>query len=98
MMQSNWRSKAICTGDTKASSWLSYDIKEVEYAKEGCSRCTVRKECLITALKNNSFVGVIAGISEYDYLVHTWQEATRENESNWRTDDSILSGLLQKAL
>ena len=49
-------------------------------------------------IKNNSFIGVIAGISEYDYLVHTWQEATRENESNWRTDDSILSGLLQKAL
>ena len=98
MMQSNWRSKAICTGDKNSSNWLSYDIKNVEYAKEGCSRCTVRKECLITAIKNNSFIGVIAGISEYDYLVHTWQEAPRENESNWRTDDSILSGLLQKAL
>lgn len=98
MMQSNWRSKAICTGDSKSSSWLSYDMKDIEYAKEGCSRCLVRKECLITALKNNSFIGVIAGISEYDYLVHTWREATRENENNWRTDDSILSGLLQKVL
>jgi hypothetical protein len=98
MMQSNWRAKAVCTGDPKSSSWLSYDIKDVEYAKEGCSRCPVKKECLVTAIKNNSFIGVIAGISEYDYLLHTWQEATRENESNWRTDDSILSGLLQKAL
>lgn len=97
MMQSNWRKKAICSGDKKSSSWLSYDYKDVEYAKEGCSRCSVRKECLITALNNDSFIGVIAGISEYDYLISTWQEAARENESNWRADDSILSGLLQRA-
>lgn len=96
-MQNNWRKNAICSGNKKSGSWLSYDMSDVEYAKKGCSTCTVRKECLLTALNNDSFIGVIAGISEYDYLVHTWQEATRENENNWRTDDSILSGLLQKA-
>lgn len=96
-LQSNWRDEAVCAGDKFANKWLSYDLDDIEYAKNGCAKCTVRKECLITALENNYLTGVVAGISEYDYLSTIWKRANSENESNWRTDDSTLSRLLQKA-
>lgn len=96
-IQSNWKSKAVCSSDKYHNKWLSYNIDDVEYAKDGCSRCTVRKECLITALQNDTFVGVIAGISEFDYLMHIWHEAVSEDESNWSRDDRVLSKLLQEA-
>lgn len=95
--QSNWRDKAVCANDKFANKWLSYDLNDVEYAKEGCAKCTVRKECLIMALENDYLTGVVAGISEYDYLTTIWRRADSENESNWRTDNSTLSRLLQKA-
>jgi hypothetical protein len=93
---SNWRAEAVCADDPYAERWVSYKYDDVQYAKNGCARCEVRKECLVSALSNDGIVGVVAGISEFEYLMHTWHEATRENESNWRTDDSTLSGLLQK--
>jgi hypothetical protein len=94
----NWKDRAICANDKFANRWLSYDINDIEYAKEGCARCTVRKECLMTILeKDYYFTGVVAGISEYDYLSAIWERAKEEDESNWRTDDSTLSRLLQKA-
>lgn len=95
-LQSNWRKKAICVSDPYGNKWVSYNLEDVEYAKNGCAKCQVRKECLFSALNNDAFIGVIAGISEFEYLMHIWHEATREDESNWRTDDSTLSGLLQK--
>jgi hypothetical protein len=95
-IRSDWKSYAVCASDKHHYKWLSYKESDVEYAKEGCSRCEVKKECLATALVNNSFVGVIAGMSEYDLLMNTWQEAG-ENESNWRTDDRTFQKLLQEA-
>lgn len=88
---------AVCSGNHHSSKWLSYDINDIEYAKDGCSKCSVRVPCLASAISNDSFVGVVAGISEYDYLELLWKRAESENESNWRTDDSALSELLQKA-
>ena len=94
--QSNWKKYAICASDKHSAKWISYKESDVEYAKEGCSRCTVKKLCLATALANNSFVGTIAGMSEYDYLVRTWQIVWDVNESNWGTDDTALQRLLQE--
>lgn len=94
---SNWKDKAVCANDKYPNKWLSYDFSDVGYAKNGCAKCTVRKQCLANALQNDSFVGVIAGMSEYDYLNSIWKRASEENESNWRTDDTTLSRLLQKA-
>ncbi len=97
-IQSSWRDEAVCANDKFPNKWLSYDLNDIEYAKDGCAKCAVRKECLITALdKDYYFTGVVAGISEYDYLTTIWERAKSENESNWRTDDSALSRLLQKA-
>lgn len=94
---SSWRQKAVCASDPHAEKWVSYIYDDVQYAKNGCARCDVRKECLASALMNEDIVGVMAGISEFEYLMYTWHEALEENESNWRTDDSTLSRLLQKA-
>lgn len=93
----NWRDLAVCAEDKNSSRWLSYDIEDVQYAKEGCAKCTVRRECLATALQNDCFVGVVAGISEYEYLNIIWNEVAKEDESNWRRDNTALSELLQKA-
>lgn len=96
ILQSDWRSKAVCVSDPHGNKWVSYNLDDIEYAKRGCANCQVKKECLLSTLSNNAFIGVIAGISEFEYLMHIWHEAVREDESNWRTDDSTLSRLLQK--
>lgn len=94
--KSNWRNDAICAFDKHHYRWLSYKISDVEYAKEGCSRCKVKTQCLLSALKNDAFVGVIAGMSEYDFLLKTWQAITEENESNWTGDSGLFQRLLQE--
>lgn len=93
---SNWRDKAVCSDSRYPERWLSYKMSDIKYAKQGCLKCSVRSECLLNAIQNDFFVGVVAGISEFDYLMYTWQETTREDESNWRTDDRVLSELLQR--
>lgn len=95
-LQSNWRDQAICFHDKNAHKWTSYNYDDVQYAKDGCSICPVRKQCLVTAMTSNSFVGVIAGISEFDFLMYTWEEVNDINESNWGTGDTAFSRLLQK--
>ena len=95
--QSNWKDRAVCSKDKFPNKWVSYDLDDIAYAKDGCSRCTVRKECLAMSLQNDYFIGVVAGISEYDYLTTIWKRAKKENESNWRTNDSAFPKLLQKA-
>jgi len=94
---SNWRSRAICANDQHPDKWISLKNEDIEYAKSGCEKCNVKKECLFSAIENDSFIGVVAGISEFEYLMYTWEEVTDINESNWRRDDTTLSRLLQKA-
>lgn len=94
--QSNWKQNAVCASDKFSHKWISYKESDVEYAKDGCSRCNVKKICLVTALANDAFVGTIAGMSEYDYLMRTWQSVGDVNESNWGTDDTALQRLLQE--
>lgn len=94
--QSDWKELAVCAQDSDPSAWLSYDYQDVQYAKEGCSRCEVRTECFTTAWHLPLYVGVNAGISEYDYLILTWKEAKKKNESNWsRTNRSFQKILRQ---
>jgi hypothetical protein len=94
--RSDWKELAVCANDPDPSSWLSYDYQDVLYAKEGCSRCKVKSECFTVAWSNPLYVGVNAGISEYDYLILTWKEAKKANESNWsRTNKSFQTILRQ---
>jgi hypothetical protein len=93
---SDWLEKALCANDEHPFAWLSYDIEDIEYAKHGCSLCKVRKECFLSAWQNEPYVGVNAGISEYDFLVLTWKEAKKAHGSNWSRTNKILQGIMQQ--
>jgi hypothetical protein len=95
-VQSDWRSQAVCANDSNPIAWLSYDILDVEYAKRGCAVCNVRLECFLSAWENDLYVGVNAGISEFDYLNLTWKEAEKVNGSNWSRSSKTLQRILQK--
>lgn len=94
--QSDWLNEAVCANDERPTAWLSYDINDVQYAKLGCSKCTVRKQCILNAFRNDPYVGVNAGISEYDFLMLTWKEATKVNGSNWSRTDKVLQGIVRQ--
>jgi hypothetical protein len=93
---SDWQKQAYCANDSNASAWLSYSKKEVEYAKEGCSRCSVRLPCILNALQASEYVGVNAGISEYDFLLRIWREASDEKPSNWSRSDKLLQRIVRE--
>ena len=91
-----WQESAICIKDKNSKYWLSYNIKHIEYAKEGCKACTVRPSCLANALSQEFFTGVNAGISEWDFLNKTWKEVKSVRKSNWSRSDATLRKLLQE--
>jgi len=90
-------SLALCQGDDKSHSWFSYDIDDIEYAKGVCSQCEVKLQCFANALEND-FMGVNAGISEFEFMMETWKEAKTENESNWTRSSQVLQRILRKTL
>lgn len=92
----NWREIAVCSDDKNPQYWLSYDINHIRYAKEGCKRCPVKMECFSSAIANEMYTGVNAGISEWDYLNKTWQKAKKLDESNWRRTAAAFRKLLQE--
>jgi len=98
MVESNsWTYSAVCRRDDFPSRWLSSDIDDINYAKDGCRKCTVRPECLISAIsKENGFIGVNAGMSEIEFLMTTWKEVDNESESNWEISDTVIRNLLQR--
>lgn len=92
----NWRLEAVCMRDANPNYWLSYKYSDIQYAKDGCARCNVKRECFFTALENEEFVGVNAGISEYDFLMATWKKATKSNGTTRNRSDNAIKKLLQK--
>lgn len=95
-MKSNWRDFTLCSDDKYSEKWFSYNIDDINYAKSVCKKCTVRLECISSAL-SEVFYGVNAGISEYDYKLITWKEAGKKNDSNWSRNDRTLQEVLRKA-
>ena len=95
-MKINWRDFALCSDDKYSEKWFSYNIDDINYAKSVCKKCTVRLECISSAL-SEVFYGVNAGISEYDYKLITWKEAGKKNDSNWSRNDRTLQEVLRKA-
>lgn len=91
----NWRLDAVCLHDKHSEYWLSCKYSEVVYAKEGCARCPVKKECFLSALQNEEFVGINAGVSEYDFLMSTWKKATGKNGTTRDKSDRAIKKLLQ---
>jgi WhiB family redox-sensing transcriptional regulator len=93
----NWRTKALCAKDRNSIYWFSYKHEDVQYAKNICQSCEVRKECLINAWGEDVIYGVNGGYSEFDILLATWKKAKKENDSNWNRTDRTLQKLLRKA-
>jgi|LakMenE01Jun11ns_1017448.scaffolds.fasta_scaffold8574273_2 hypothetical protein len=90
-------SRALCQGDEKSSAWFSYQIEDINYAKSVCAECEVKLPCFFNALENE-FMGVNAGISEFEFMMKTWKEAKTKNESNWTRSDKVLQRILREAL
>jgi hypothetical protein len=95
-LKSNWESFALCKKDDIPSRWLSSNIDDINYAKNICRKCTVRFECLTSALTSEQFVGVNAGLSEYDFLNKTWMEARSVEENNWPRTDKVIRTLFRE--
>jgi hypothetical protein len=93
----SWRDLALCAIDANGEYWFSYKYSDVQYAKNVCKSCTVRKECLLNMWESNPAYGVNGGFSEYDILLETWKKAKKENDNNWSRTDRLLQKLLRKA-
>lgn len=79
----NWTDRAICRNDDHPEYWVSYNLQKIEYAKAGCIKCPVQKECISTAGIEDEVFGVIAGLSEFDRRMHLWKKVTDINGNNW---------------
>jgi hypothetical protein len=64
-----WRDQAVCYNDVNSSYWVSYNLDKVRYAKAGCARCQVVKQCLSSVSDESTIVGVLGGLSEFDRLI-----------------------------
>lgn len=95
-LKSNWASFSLCKEDKLPARWFSFDLKDIGYAKEVCRKCTVRKECLMSALDSGEFVGVNAGISEFDFLNKTWVETRKIEQTNWPRSDKTIRNLFRE--
>lgn len=96
-MKADWLKSALCKKDDNPHFWLSSNIDDINYAKNVCMMCSVRIECLYSAVyERDEFIGVNGGFSEIEYLIRTWEEAGDENESNWRKSDRLIQKLFRE--
>jgi hypothetical protein len=94
-LKTNWEDFALCKKDNDAGKWLSLDINDINYAKNICRKCTVRNECMISALSQKEYIGVNGGVSEYEFLTMTWVEARKIEENNWPRTDRVIHELFK---
>jgi len=80
----NWRNSAVCANDKNHSYWISYNLEKIEYAIDGCKKCTVVKECILYNSELEEVIGVVAGTTEFDRLVSKWKKVEDINDSNWQ--------------
>lgn len=96
-MKKDWLRYALCSKDKRKMAWYSYNLDDIEYAKNICKKCEVRQECLFNALKDKDFYGVNAGISEYEFKMLTWKKVDNVDESNWSRSRNTLQRVLREA-
>jgi len=96
-MRDDWKNYALCADDEYPFRWLSSSIDDINYAKEGCMKCSVRIDCLHSAIyEREEFVGVNGGYSEIEYLIRTWERAEVDDETNWRKSDKLIQDLFRE--
>ena len=79
-----WLKESECYKSPNKGLWFSYDLSDIDKAKQGCSVCSVKRQCIETMVETEEeLVGVWAGMSEYDRLLMSWKKAMSSDESNW---------------
>ena len=94
-MLSNWKEKSLCFNHPEIDIWFSYKKQDVDRAKDICGKCPVRIECFMSMWNTGDFYGINGGISELDYMMMTWKEATSEKQNNRTRTDRVLKAILQ---
>lgn len=74
--------EAICATDENSRKWLSFNLQDIQYAKQKCEFCNVKKQCLMSSLDKET-AGVRAGYSEFDRLMMQWKPAEDLDDDNW---------------
>lgn len=93
---SNWKFHAICASDPNGKAWMSYKKEDIDYAKAGCQKCSVRVPCFLAAWESEYFHGVNGGISEFEFMIKTWKKARKEQDDNWRRTDRDFQKILRE--
>lgn len=91
-----WQKLALCARDANSPYWFSYKYEEIQYAKNVCKKCSVRKQCLMNVWEENYIYGVNGGFSEFEILSETWKEAAKVSDDNWSRSNKILQRMLRK--
>jgi WhiB family transcriptional regulator, redox-sensing transcriptional regulator len=79
-----WERHARCVGHDGAAWFAEHNDPAVSgYAKQVCSECSVRAECLAFAVANNITVGIWGG------LTATERQARTDRERRTGTDRTI---------
>ena len=95
-LTSDWKKRAVCASDKRQSAWMSYDKDDIQYAKNGCARCSVRAECFLSAWSSDDYYGVNGGISEFEFLLATWKKVKKVSNVNWKRTDKDLQRLMRE--
>ena len=96
MSPSNWKQFAVCTGDSRSFAWFSFKKEDIDYAKNGCAKCTARIPCFLNAWESEEYCGVNGGISEFEFLLSTWKEAKKVTDENWKRSDKDLQKFVRR--
>lgn len=88
----HWSASALCKSDSR---FVSYDITDISEAKEVCSRCSVRVDCIKATSDNNSYF-MAAGTTRLDRLILSRREVESVDESIIGSPEIAISKVLQR--
>lgn len=88
----HWTKHALCKFDRK---FTSYQIDDVNEAKQICSDCKVQVECILSTADNDGEF-VSAGLSKYDRLLLQWKRVENESESSFEDSSAYVSVVVRR--
>jgi len=70
MARQDWQDDAYCFGMSSDIFYGKFDMpmtsQEINLAKVICNKCEVKRDCLITALRNQESYGVWGGFTSFE--------------------------------
>ena len=88
----SWTSYALCRSDAR---FVSYNPVDVQEAKEICSSCTVRRDCIISTKDGQSFF-MAAGTTRFDRLLLSRREVDSLDERVIGDPEIAISEILRR--